>query len=123
MKAFKLIDLVINMLLVIFFLFAWPARIVSFCTLLLVMWGWQLFSMIVHETMGWFMQKDSDRRVYHWVAIAAGCTLLLANFIPVLLILFGLLLLCAPILSIMYTILCYEECRRIGRRPLSYLKN
>lgn len=122
MKTFKKTDIWVSIILIL---------ITAISALFYEMWiygyfivgAWQTFSMALHYTNHWFVEKGSDRNNYHWTVLAIFLLAVSAIFFTV--ILFGLMLImlfAAPFLAIYYTWLCYQEVYIKMQRPLSLLK-
>lgn len=123
MKRYKQIDLLGSILLIIFFIvagFVWQDY--RFIIGYFVVGGWQLISMAVHQANGWFVQKGSWRRIYHWLVITVLVFCLLGFAIPPFLMIFWVLVFAAPLMAVAYTMICFEELQTITHRPLSILK-
>ncbi len=122
MKAFKLIDCIISIFLIGYFVmisidayFNWKSRWQDFVIYgYLIVGAWQIVSMIVHATQQWFMEKKGIRSVYHWIAF-------LAVLAMVTLIWFYVLLFIAPFMAIFYTCICCHETFVKMKRPVTDL--
>jgi hypothetical protein len=72
--------------------------------------GWHIFSMLIHfiYTVVYKRQKLSKHRsIYHWVIVILTAILILGGYF-----LLFFLLIAAPIMAIVYTMLCYEEAKK-----------
>ncbi|HEX7847623.1 MAG TPA: hypothetical protein VF476_17605 [Chitinophagaceae bacterium] len=122
MRLFKRIDLFISILLIIIFS---AIAIYNTGTIFLayfVVGGWQVISMLTHTFCGWFTEKNSIRRTYHWISfavIAMGC---LVFVIPGFFLFLYVMLLAAPVMAIIYTGICYAEVKILSKRPLADFK-
>ncbi len=116
MKKFKLFDCWINISL--FAVFLIYALVTLDGGILLtgyfVIGGWQVLSMAIHEYKGWFTEKKSTRRSYHWITLISIITLPVGSFI--------ILLFSAPVMAAYYSWLCYDELYVKMQRPLNLLK-
>lgn len=109
MKTFKRTDLLISSsLLVICFIIVLfnSSMLNSAC---LVIGGWQLTSMLVHITKGWFMKKGGARFVYHYVILVILIVIILSRFVPLLSPVYFILWFGSPVLALIYTRICYDE--------------
>lgn len=127
MKTFKYIDWLVSLTLIagslVFILF----RPDNFLYGYVIVGGWQVISMLVHECAGWFVQNKRARRPYHVIVLSLILVVLvcfvLAGIGYIVLLLLGFFLLgFAPLMAIIYTKLCYDEWKGLVRRPLSVLK-
>jgi hypothetical protein len=123
MKRFKQIDLGFSIASIIAFTIISLIRLdETFLYGYFIVGGWQVFSMVIHVFAGWFTEKNSVRRIYHWITfavIAAGC---LSLYIQIFLFVFVIMLYFAPFIAIFYTGMCYQELRMMNKRPLSDFK-
>lgn len=126
MKEFKQVDWLISLSLIVLFLVAGLLDSIWFIYGYFSVGGWQIISMLVHELSGWFVPKGSLRRNYHLVVLAiviVGPSFLV--FPPLVyvsgFILFTLLF-AAPVMALFYTSLCYDEWKKLSKRPISVIK-
>lgn len=116
MKQFKTIDVWISSILILIF----SALALIKMKMIIVIWGyiiigsWQVISMLFHSINGWFNEKRSKRRVYHWVTAVSLITMPIGSIF--------ILLFIAPLMAIYYTWICFEEVTVKMKRPLHYLK-
>lgn len=124
MKNFKIFDLSISIILILFFTPAflfWRESI--FLSGYFVVGGWQVISMLIHFSNRWFTAKGSSRDTYQMAVLSIFLiTLLGLLFTPVLFMLLYFLLVVAPLMAILYSIICFNEIRSLSIRPLSLLK-
>lgn len=124
MKKFKMMDTWISCSLIL------VGSIVSLVKLdnsfLMTYWvvgGWQMISMLVHATKGWFTHLKTARYNYHaLVTILAALSLVGLLISPVLYFVMVALLFAAPFMAVYYTWLCYVEVYVKMQRPLASLK-
>ncbi|MBS1654946.1 MAG: hypothetical protein JSU05_08885 [Bacteroidetes bacterium] len=124
MKTFKIADLSVSILLILFFATAFFSHwnIAPFAGYFIV-GGWQVISMLVHFIKGWFIQKGNPKDVYQIIVLITFLIALLGLFItPLLFMLLYFLLVAAPVMAIIYSAICYAEIRSVNLRPLSLLK-
>ena len=122
MKLFKQLDLWMNVALILCLGLSALSRMICPFHFYYIVGAWQVFSMIVHGCSGWFMQKGGRRRVFHNTVIIIGVLVVLSNWVEPFLLIFLFLLLFSPIMAIIYTIMCFDECLLMKERPLSKLK-
>lgn len=117
MKRFKQTDLGISLLLLsgfsVWFLFD---QCILF-TAYFITGGWQVFSMLVHFITGYNLKKGSDRSAYHWCSLAVIATAVLSLWVHLLIFIWLVLLVAAPVMAAIYTYICYKEVRNGGQRP------
>lgn len=122
MKIVKQIDLSISIMLIAgFSIYCIYDPEIAFPAYFIV-GGWQVISMLVHVFAGWFTEKNSVRRVYHWftfIVIAMGC---LTSVVYIFGIVFFIMLFAAPICAIIYCLICYNELKSMEKRPLADFK-
>lgn len=124
MKIFKIADLSVSILLILFFATAFFSHWNSspFAGYFIV-GGWQVISMLVHFIKGWFIQKGNPKDVYQIIVLITFLIALLGLLItPLLFMLLYFLLVAAPVMAIIYSAICYAEIRSVNLRPLSLLK-
>jgi hypothetical protein len=115
MKKFKEVDTWISIILITGFAIASIInRDYTFLLGYFVVGGWQVISMLVHVYHHSFTEKKGIRRNYHWVTFISLITMPIGSF--------WILLFTAPFMAIFYTWLCYDEVRKMNRRPLAILK-
>lgn len=116
MKKFKLFDCWLNITLYTGFLISCLATLEGsiLITGYFVIGGWQVVSMVIHEYKGWFTEKKSARRNYHWITLISVITFPVGSFV--------ILLFVAPVMAAYYCWLCYDELYVKMQRPLSLLK-
>ena len=124
MKTFKKIDLWISILLIGFFLLLSLIKLDhTFLYGYVVVGSWQIISMLVHVFTGYFTSKRYSRHYYHLLIICILCILLVGwaiyplAFFVMMVLLFG-----APVMAVIYTIICYNELTINMKRPLDDLK-
>jgi hypothetical protein len=123
METFKRNDLVINVLLISgSIIFSLIKLDYTFIYCYFTVGGWQVISMLIHTTKGWFTRRKSKRYYYHWIVSITITIGLLTFAIPYFFILYYIMLFAAPIMAIFYTIMCYEEMKEIKQRHLLALK-
>jgi hypothetical protein len=123
MKTFKLIDLALNISLILFFaVFTLIKKDYSFIYGYFIIGGWQVISMLIHQSAGWFTRKGSARNSYFTLTLIIILTGALAFLVPLFAIIYYILLFTAPALAIVYTLICFDECREMRHRPLDVLK-
>jgi hypothetical protein len=76
--------------------------------------GWQVISMLIHVYNKSFIQKKGTRYVYHWITLLSLITMPVGSFL--------ILLFTAPFMAVFYTYLCFDEVKKMNRRPLALLK-
>lgn len=122
MKRIKTVDFWVQVILmfsaIVLIVKGWEYFIFSY----LIVGGWQLLSMIVHEINKWFVSSHSQRRVYHNIAYIAVLIILATSLVPALFVFYYIMFLAAPVIAFYYTSLCYNETFKLLRRPLSQLK-
>ncbi|RXK58496.1 hypothetical protein ESA94_17825 [Lacibacter luteus] len=117
MKRFKLIEFYNSVLLITGFFISW--LISSDNSLLLTAYftigAVHIVGMLVHAANKWFTNRSSLRLYYHWLIT-----------ILILLVPFGfglfILLYTAPVLAIIYTIICKLEINALQLKELVHLK-
>jgi hypothetical protein len=121
MKAFKLVDFVVSvvLLLVFGFMVIWNNDRAfigdNFLLGYLVVGTWHVLSMLAHFINRYFIAKWSVRFWYHWICLILLTTMPLGSF--------WLLAFTAPFMAIFYTYLCgYELFIKMNERPLAILK-
>ena len=102
MKHFKLVDILINIALMGWFLtHHWRRDPDALLTAYFTIGGWQVISMIVHEAHKWFTVKYNTRYLYHRISLLSVITIPLGSF--------WILGFTAPFMAIFYTVLCIVE--------------
>ena len=124
MKTFKQFDLLFSVVLIaLFALLSAIRQDLIFITGYFVVGGWQLVSMIVHAVNGWFTSKGSVRYIYHRVvAVLFGLTVLGFALFPLLMVILYLMLFAAPVMAVIYTVICRNEYALLKNRALIQLK-
>lgn len=87
-----------------------------------VIGGWQVISMIVHAIKKSFCEAWSKRYIYHVITLVLIIIMLLGLLIYPLLFIYLILMYIAPFLAIYYTYLCYQETFIKPKRPMDLLK-
>ncbi len=115
MKKFKEVDTWISIVLITGFAIASIINgDLTFVLGYFVVGGWQVISMLVHVYNQSFTQKGGTRRNYHWIVLISLVTIPIGSFC--------ILLFTAPVMAVFYTLLCYDEVRKMNQRPLALLK-
>ena len=117
MKQFKIIDFWVSVILIVasvVFVLVKRNIEIGFIYCYFIVGGWQVISMITHAVNGWFVGKKMLRFYYHWFTLLAIITMPLGSIF--------LLLYIAPLLAIIYTLICRDELFRKMKRPLDVLK-
>ncbi|MEO7922679.1 MAG: hypothetical protein ABIR30_03315 [Chitinophagaceae bacterium] len=120
MRAFKLADTWISGLLILLFgcltllHSSWHYLIKGY----FIVGAWQVISMLIHAFNGWFTQKGSTRRNYHWLVSIVIAMALLAFAVHPFAIIYLVMLFAAPFMALGYTIICHNELKKSGERPL-----
>lgn len=122
MKPFKMTELAVNLGLLLLFLFQFIRHEPSLLFLYYIIGGWQVAGMLVHTFAGWFMKPGGPRDVFQLCVAAAGLFVVLSNWIPFFFFIWFFLLVGAPVMAVIYTLICLEELRLLKHRPLSALK-
>ncbi|MFT3979818.1 MAG: hypothetical protein QM687_05055 [Ferruginibacter sp.] len=124
MKKFKQIDLIISIaLIIIFLIYGILSKDFKFITGYFVVGGWQVISMLVHQFNHWFIQKGSSRLFYHNMVVILIAVTAFSLLIPLFsLVLLFFLLFAAPVMAVMYSLICYNELSVKMQRPLALLK-
>lgn len=121
MKTFKKTDLLINIILIAFFILTIPFNWAIYGYF--IVGAWQCISMVVHFVNKWFVEDGSARSRYHWLVVFTFLAGLSGIFIyAILWVLMLILLFAAPFMALYYTWLCYNETYVKMQRPLSLLK-
>lgn len=122
MKFLKQTDLAISIVLITGFSAWYMYDQDILFTAYFITGGWQVLSMIVHEGKGWFTGKASGRRAYHWIS---GIIILLGVLAPLIYIFFFIyliMLFAAPVMAVIYSLICYNELKSLKNRPLTKIK-
>jgi Na+/proline symporter len=122
MKLFKIADLSISICLIIGFSVASILNIDILFYGLFITGGWQVISMLVHILNGWFWPRHNLRTAYQWVTLgilSLGTLLTIADYF---FIFYYIMTPVAPVLSVIYSLICYDEIRRLRIRPLALYK-
>ena len=120
MKQFKIVDVVISVLLILFFIITFALEDSRgifgdrLFTAYFVTGGWQVISMLVHIITGTFTYKWGARHIYHWITLISLITIPIGSF--------WILLFTAPFMAVFYTWLCFREVYVKMKRPLAQLK-
>jgi len=117
MKLYKKSELILNLLLIGFFLFLFiPTKSFEFLFIgYFVIGGVQLLSMIVHLVKGWFITSQSLRVSYYWALVIIAITV---PFGPGILF----LLYAAPFMALSYIYICYREWKILKLKEFVHLK-
>ncbi len=125
MKTFKMLDLIIQLITIVFGLFA---CLINFDNLLYaypIVGGWQLFSCLIHGTMGGYYPY-SGRRKYLWTLLGV---LLLGIFSQIAfrfkdatILYLGFLLIFSPLMALYYWFVCYKEVKLYQQKEWIQLK-
>ena len=122
MKTFKLIDFLLQVVIIIVCGTAIITNSMDFYYGYFIIGGWQFISMLAHEFAKGFIRKGSARRIYQNITyVIVGC-MALTPFVYVTGIVFVPMLFAAPFMAAYYARLCYQETFIYSRRPLSILK-
>ena len=123
METFKRYDLLISIFLITgCTIYSLVKGDFTFIFCYFIVGGWQIISMLVHSTKGWFTRKSSKRYYYHWtvaVIIALGLSAFVISF---LLIIYYVMLFMAPLMAVFYTLMCYDEVKELKQRHSLALK-
>ena len=124
MKTFKKIDCWINFLLIgFFFAFSLIKLDHSFLYGYFIVGTWQVTSMLVHVFTGYFTSKHYSRYYFHAIVIVLLILKLLGWIVyPLAFIVLIGLLFAAPVLAVVYSIICYNELTINMKRPLDDLR-
>ena len=122
MKLYKQIDFLVSLTLILGFAVWYMYEQDILFTAYFVTGGWQVLSMIVHETGGWFTSNGSVRRVYHWTSLAIIALGSLSFVVTPFLFIFFIMLFAAPVMAVFYAGICYAEIKTLSQRPLNVLK-
>lgn len=123
MKTFKFIDLILNISLILLFaVLTLVEKDGSFTYGYFIVGSWQVISMLIHQSAGWFTKKGGARNSYFTLTLIIILTGALAFLIPLFAIIYYILLFTAPALAIVYTLICFDECREMRQRPIDVLK-
>lgn len=118
MKRFKQIDLAISILLIAGFA-AWYIYDTGILfRAYFTIGGWQVISMLVHAFGGWFIEKGSARVTYNWVTFTIVSMGALAFVIPAFLVVYYIMLFAAPVMAVIYCLICRMELKKLNKRPL-----
>ncbi len=131
MKTLKLLDSLISTILLLLFIILFFTRQEDAWEGYLILGGWQLLSMFIHEVAGLFLTKGSLRHTCHAITVillAIFCVALAgAVYVPgigyFLFILLQVLVILLPLRSVYYTLLCFHEWKMMSKRPIAVLKN
>lgn len=117
MKHFKQIELIINTILISFFLvvFIITNDFEYVFTGYFVVGAVQLLSILIHIIKGWFIGFTSLRTYYNWFLV------ILAILIPTGFSIYFLLF-ASPIMALFYLFICYREWRVLKFKELIHLK-
>jgi hypothetical protein len=116
MKILKLLDIIINLGLITWFISQkyWADFFDKTITAYFTVGCWQVISMSLHAYMGWFTKKWNIRYIYHLITFIAVVTIPIGSF--------WILALTAVPMALFYSALCIVEFFKIEKRPLSLLK-
>lgn len=122
MKLLKQTDLAISIVLITGFS-AWYIYDQGILfTAYFITGSWQVLSMIVHEVKGWFTGRGSGRRIYHWISGIIILLGVLAPLISVFFFIYLIMLFAAPVMAVIYSLICYNELKSLKDRPLTKFK-
>ncbi|MDB5249093.1 MAG: hypothetical protein JWQ40_3487 [Segetibacter sp.] len=122
MRAFKKIDLLIQVMLVIVFTIIEIVHSKSlFILALYILGGWQLISMLIHWANKWHPMKGGRRFSFQIVFVALFVLASLAELVFQKVFLQHFLLFTLPVLSIYYSYICYMEIFYYSKRPLELI--
>ncbi|MBX9784540.1 MAG: hypothetical protein K2X48_14720 [Chitinophagaceae bacterium] len=117
MKNYKRFELIINTILISFFLLIYlltkniePVFIGYFAV-----GAVQLLSIVIHIIKGWFTGNASLRTFYNWFLLVLAA--LLPTGISIYFLLFA-----SPLLALFYLFICYREWRVLKFKELIHLK-
>jgi len=122
MKLFKQIDLVISIALITGLSFWYIYDQDTLFTAYFVTGGWQVLSMIVHESGRWFTAKGTARRMYHRVSLIIIAMGALTPLVHIFFFIYFIMLYAAPVMAITYSLICYQEIKIISQRPINVIK-
>ena len=124
MKTFKNLDIGFSIGLILSFaILTALRRDLIFIAGYFAVGAWQLVSMVVHAVNGWFTSKGSARYIYHRVvAVVFGLTGLGFAIFPLLWIIMYFMLFAAPVMAIIYTVICRNEYVLLKSRALIQLR-
>ncbi len=123
MRTFKKYDFGIQCTLIIGFLIAsLILRNQTFIVGYFVVGGWQVISMLVHQSKHWFSELGTARYHYHRITLVTVLLMLAGLIVPLFLFIFFLLLFAAPFMACYYAAICYDEVYHKMQRPLAQLK-
>ena len=112
MKSWKLTDVLIQVLLIIFFTVLLAKRFSdNLLYAYFITGGYQLFSCLVHIVFRVNQQKGAPRFIYHRILI--GLIILGLLTIPVMIFFLYFLLFAAPFIAVFYTIFSISETIKI----------
>ena len=122
METFKRYDLWISVILITgSALYSLIKADFSFIVCYFIVGGWQVISMVVHATNGWFISHKS-RKFYHWIVAVIIAVGLLAFLMPYLLFIYYIMLFVAPLMAIYYTVICNIEVKELRKNHSLALK-
>lgn len=117
MKLFKQIDLLISIVLIagfgVYFIYDQAILFKAY----FIIGGWQVLSMLIHALSGWFTGKDNPRRTYHWISFIVIAMGALVPLLYVFAFIFVIMLFAAPLMAIIYSVICYNELKSLNTRP------
>ncbi len=122
MKKFKIIDILVQGLLVILFTIA--ALIKQDSTFIwgyFFMGGWQAISMLFHYLNKWNHGKGNRR--YYYTRVSLICLLMMGMsfLLPPLFVFWYLMLFASPFMALYYLAICYHEVFYPAKRPLELI--
>ncbi|MBN9298408.1 MAG: hypothetical protein J0I41_15490 [Filimonas sp.] len=121
MKKFKFTDLAIQCILIVAIILMIIFRYEQVLLYYILLVGWQLMSIAVHEAKFWFLRNKS-RRYYHITILFMLFAGSLSLSIPVLSYAILIILFWSSVMVVYYFILCLWEWHQLHVRPLSILK-
>ena len=124
MKTFKNVDIGFSIGLILSFaILTALRRDLIFIGGYFAVGAWQLVSMVVHTAKGWFTSKGSARYIYHRIVATLFCLTALGCVVfPLLWIIMYFMLFAAPVMAIIYTVICRNEYVLLKNRALIQMK-
>lgn len=119
MKSFKQLDIILSIVLIcVFAIISLISGIDSIVLGYFIVGGWQIISMIVHTSLGYFTTKHKARYFYQILVIVVITIALLAFVIPTFFLIYYFLFFAAPLMALSYTYICYDELKRLNRMDI-----
>ena len=125
MKRYKKIDAWVSVALIsvgcIWCLFQ---RDASFITFYFIVGFWQVVSMVAHQVKGYNITKHHSRFYYHLLILFLLFMPMFGFIAPIVwwIEMYALLFI-APILAVIYTVICFVEIKRFITRPIELIKS